>query len=372
MAGRLIYLVGSAGYPNYGDEAVAGAWLRHLARTEPEAEVWLDCPNPGAAQLYLGGLHPRVRFVDTVFRVSRGAADQAPEAIAAFAQEAARRPGFGVAHMAPGIELLHRADVYHLIGGSYVNSIWPTHLGALAAGATLQAEHGTRVAVTGLSLVPASGDAELLTRLTEGFAVTDLRDDASKDLVRHDTASVTGDDYLLAHGEENLDPRESPSTMLCLQSDLVDGDVDALATTVLETARAWGLRPDRVGYLEGIPGEDRAVFEKISAELPGMRFYPFTEVWREGLPARRGQRWITTRPSLHVAAAAAGAWGVAVPVKPGYDDVAHRDLVAKGSRWSIVEPGRTAAEAHGEAGFGRAVDGMVEAKRALAAEVYGR
>ena len=372
MAGRLIYLVGSAGYPHYGDEQVAAAWLRHLARTEPDAEVWLDCPNPGGAQLYLGGVHPNVKFVDTVFRIGQASATEDAEEVAEFGTRAVRQPGWGYAHRAVGVELMQRADVFHVIGGSYVNAIWPHHLTALAAGSVLAADHGVRVAATGQSLVPVAGSGELLTRLTADFAIVDVRDAASRDLVGHESARDTGDDILLTLADNLFDGRESPSTMLCMQSDLVDGDVDALATTVLETAKAWGLKPERVGYVEAIPGQDRVVFEKIESELPGMRFYPFAEVWREGLPARRGQRWITTRPSVHVTAAAAGAWGVAVPVKPGYDDVAHRDLVEKGSRWVVGTPGEAAPEANGEAGFGKAVDGMVETKKELAAELYAR
>ena len=47
MSGRRIYLVGSTGFPNYGDELVASQWLRYLAEHEPDAEVWLDSPAPG-------------------------------------------------------------------------------------------------------------------------------------------------------------------------------------------------------------------------------------------------------------------------------------------------------------------------------------
>ncbi len=372
MAGRRIYLVGSSGYPYYGDEAAAAAWLRHLAVTEPDAEVYLDCPNPGGAQLFHGDLHPHVRFVDTLFRLSLAAPSEDPEEVAQFVAQAARQPGFGYAHRAAGVELLHTMDVVHVIGGSYVNQIWPRYLGLLAAGATL-AEMGKRVVMTGQGLMPSVADGTLLDRLTADYAVVDVRDAASRALFSGDHVTDTGHDLLLDPGDHVYDRRDSVSTMVSMQSDLIEtGSVEALATSVVETARAWGLRPERIGYIESIPGQDRVVFELLEAQLPGMRFYPFTEVWREGLPARRGQRWITTRESLHVAAAAVGAWGVAFPVRPGYDDVAHQDLVDKGSRWEIGTPGEAATEIHGEAGFGSARDGLVQAKRDVAARVYAR
>ncbi len=372
MAGRRIYLVGSSGYPYYGDEAVAAAWLRHLAATEPDAEIYLDCPNPGGAQLFLAHLHPNVRFVDTLFRVSWAAPSEDVEEVAEFAGQATRQPGFGYAHRAAGIELLHTADVFHVIGGGYLNAIWPRHIAFLAAGKVLATEHGKHVAMTGNGLIPNAAQGELLDKLTTGYAVVDVRDERSRALLSAEAATATGDDALLGLGDEAYDQRDSVSTMMCLQSDLVEGSVEDLAKSAVETAKAWGLRPEKVGYIEAIPGQDRVVFDMIEAELPGMRFYPFTEVWREGLPARRGQRWITTRESLHLAAAAAGAWGVAFPVKPGYDDVGHQDLIDRGSRWVIGTPGEAAPGTHGDAGFGTSLDGLVDAKKAVAQRVYGR
>jgi hypothetical protein len=217
-------------------------------------------------------------------------------------------------------------------------------------------------------------DRSLLDRLTAGYAVVDVRDAASRSLLSGGAVTDTGHDLLLDLGEHVYDHRDSVSTMVSMQSDLVDDGVglEALATSVVETAKAWGLRPEKVGYVESIPGQDRIVFDMVQAELPGMRFYPFVEVWREGLPARRGQRWITTRESLHVAAAAAGAWGVAFPVRPGYDDVAHQDLVDKGSHWVVGTPGEAAPEIHGEAGFGSVRDALAQAKRSIAERVYAR
>jgi hypothetical protein len=372
MAGRRIYTAGSSGYPHYGDEAVAAAWLRHLAATEPDAEVYLDCPNPGGAQLFLADLHPNVRFLDTLFRISWAAPSEDVEEVAGFVEQATRQPGFGYAHRAAGVELLQSADVFHVIGGGYLNAIWPRHVALLAAGRVLATEHGKHVAMTGNALLPNAASGELLDRLTEGYAVVDVTDAPSRSLFSADTVTATGDDALLGVRDDVYDHRDSVSTMMCLQSDLVEGEVKDLAASAIETARAWGLRPEKIGYVEAIPGQDRVVFEMIESELPGMRFYPFTEVWREGLPARRGQRWITTRPALHVAAAAAGAWGVAFPVRPGYDDVTHQDLVDRGSRWVIGTPGEAAPMTHGDAGFGSALDGLVDAKKAVAQRIYGR
>ena len=51
MQPGLIYLIGPSGNPNFGDEFIAASWLKYLAVERPDADVWLDCPQPGLAQV---------------------------------------------------------------------------------------------------------------------------------------------------------------------------------------------------------------------------------------------------------------------------------------------------------------------------------
>jgi polysaccharide pyruvyl transferase WcaK-like protein len=369
MAARRIYLVASTGFPNWGDELVAARWLRYLAQAAPDAEVWLDSPSPGNSQLLLGGLHPNVRFVDTLFRIAWAAPSEDPAELAEFAGHAVRNPGL-VPRFALGVELLQTADVFHVLGGGYVNAVWPRHLLLFAAGAELAA-NGVRAAITGAGLAPAPAAADAMTGILGDYAVVDVRDDPSLAIAAVSQATVTGDDTLLGLDDESFDHRESRSVMVCAQSDHVDAGVEAVAETVLGTLRTWGVEGSQVGYVETMPGEDRRVYELIEAQLDDIRFYPFVELWHEGLPARRGQRWITTRYHAHLLAAAAQAWGAAVPVKAGYNNVEHEALAAS-TQWEIVQPGDVATAAHGESGLRpSAVAEVTAAKRAVADAVYG-
>ena len=81
MAVRRLYLVAAAGYPNYGDELITAQWLRYLAQHEPEAEIWVDCHNPGGAALLFRDLHPNLHFVDTVWQLGWAAPSDDPEEV---------------------------------------------------------------------------------------------------------------------------------------------------------------------------------------------------------------------------------------------------------------------------------------------------
>lgn len=369
MSRKSIYLVGSTGHPNYGDELIAAQWLRYLAEHEPDADVWLDCPSPGIALLLLGDLHPRVRFVDTFFRLCWSAPSDDPADVAGFGAEAIRNPGLEP-RFAVGVELAQRADVFHVIGGGYVNRYWPRHLALLAAGTVLATRFDARSAITGAGFVPSAAPDGMLDELTRPYDVVDVRDTGSRQLLSADIVTNTGDDALLGLDPAALcDSRETRSVMVCAQSDL-DASVDAIVETVLGTLRAWGVEGSKVGYVEAMPGADRRVFDLIEPELPEIRFYPFVEVWREGLPARRGQRWLTTRLHPHLVAAAAGAWGVAISLSDDYYGVTHDSLIEQGSRWASARAGEIATEMHGEAGFGVSLDTHVAAKGAVADAIY--
>lgn len=330
----LYYLAGPAGHPNYGDELITAGWLKYLAETAPEATVWVDAHSPGPAQVLLGDLHPRVRFTDTLWRLCWAAPSDDPWQVAAWVRRAVTDPG-----LAPrwdrGIALLRRAEVIHLLGGGYMNRIWPRHIGLLAGAAAAARASGARCAATGVGLFPEpEGAAELVRATAAEFDIADVRDRASADLL----GTTPGiDDAFLGHPKLRASQDAMPDVMLCLQSDQLDIGADALASAVLRMLRAWQIAPERVGVVEAIPGEDRKVFDLIDHQLPGARFYPFVDIWEHGLPVAAGQIWLTTRFHMHLVAASAGATGVAIPVSRDFYATKHRSLVELGSGWTMLD-----------------------------------
>lgn len=368
---QTVYLVGTTGHPNYGDELIAATWLRYLADTAADNEVWLDCPCPGPSAVLLGHLHPRVRFTDTLWRLCWEAPARDPWEVAAFVQQAINNPGLAPRWVA-GIELAARADLVHVIGGGYVNGIWPRHVGLLAGAVAAVRRSGGRAAMTGQGLWPvAEHTPPLLRSLAAQFAVVDVRDELSADLLMPDCAvEVTGDDLFFGIRPELFRTDEPPRMMVCLQSDLLETTVAALAGFLLETLRRWDVRPAQLGFAEGIPRVDREVYALLEHDLPGARFFPFSEIMDRGLPAAEGQWWLSTRFHMHLLAAAAGAAGVAVSINSGYYTNKHRSLLDRGSRWALSERLEVTPPPE-DGGFGTLrLDGLRKAKTAVAEAIY--
>ncbi|MFI6306666.1 polysaccharide pyruvyl transferase family protein [Amycolatopsis thailandensis] len=367
---RRHYLIGPSGFPNFGDELIAATWLRYLARTEPEADVWLDTHSPGPAQLLLNDLHPRLRCTDTLWRLCGEAPSDDPWEVARWVQSAVDDPGLAPRWDA-GIGLLGRTDVVHLIGGGYLNALWPRHIGLIAGAAAAARRSGARTAMTGQGLTPfPAGATDLLRSLADRFDVVDVRDDPSAELLPG--VVRTGDDVF-------LEPHDQPPAaharefVLCVQSDIGTFEPSALAARVLGLLRSWEVRPEQIAVVEGIPRIDRAVPALLEHELAGAEFHPFRDIWRHGLPVAPGQTWISSRYHPHLLAAAAGATGLAISVSRGYYTTKHQSLIDLGSGWTSfdAEAGGTPDRPTGTGFPPHVLRRCRESKLSVAKAVYG-
>lgn len=388
----LIYLVGPAGYPNYGDELITEAWLRYFARHRPLATVVVDCGRPGSANLLLRQANPRAIFVNTLWELTLYAdsrpdnPDIDPERPWEWVAAAASR--FGVAPAeGSGVEMLLRAKTIHLVGGGYVNRVWPHHVALVAAIAEVSRVTGARAVATGQGLMPPLEGAarERLLADAAQFDVFDVRDRPSYELLEGvGSRTWHGDDAWLSPRLTRPVPRlQTGEVVLCAQSDLTDDfrrgaatGPQALADLLTQTLDAWKVPGERVTVIEAIPGQDMTVPVLMGSRLGGARIVPFLDVWRDGLPVRRGATWLCTRFHPHLLAAAAGDSGVAIAAKHDYYDVKHASLTELGSRWTTLT---------GDAGAGSAelpawptrggylpaeVDAAVSNKLELAKKLY--
>ncbi|EFQ84628.1 hypothetical protein HMPREF0063_10481 [Aeromicrobium marinum DSM 15272] len=340
---RRLYLIGVAGHPNFGDEAITRGWLRWLAKREPDAEVWLDVPNPGNATALHHGLHPGLRCVDTLHRLAWEAPGDDPRGVGAHVTEVLDRPWVSPRWTA-GVEAFRSADVVHLLGGGYVNSgaRWSAGLVAAAAWA---APRGARTGGTGLGLLPADAALrEVWAAAAPSFDVLAVRDHASV-AVTGGVAEQSPDDIFLGGVGQHTrrDGDRLPRVMVLAQRDTHDRFDDVVAT-VRATLDGWQVDPADVGFAECNPPVDFGIVEALRGQYPDAPFYAFPEVLREGLPAAAHQTWITTRYHPHLIAASAGAAGAAISVSEDYYGVKHEAVVAAGSGWTVAAPGGQAVQ----------------------------
>jgi len=347
-----IYLVSPAGTPNYGDDFIAAAWLRYLADAKPEADVWLDCHEPGRAAVMLDGLHPRLRTTDTLWQLI----DQFRSSDWEHTAEGVCRMirDYGSPRVDLGILLLRGATSLHLLGGGYINDVWPENISLLAAVAEVKALTGARLLATGQGLLPLEGASvgEVASRLRE-FDYAESRDQPGADLLG--VTKGLDDAFLgVAQGEllrraggrsaeewAEARPNELPDVMVLLQGDFRNNaDAEHLkdvTESFLKAQLADGAQS--IGFVESIPGVDRLVFEMLSDEFRETRYFPASDLWLGGFPAAPGQRWLTSRFHFHMLSAAAGASGVFVNMSPGYYDIKHGSLLELGTGWTELAIG---------------------------------
>lgn len=378
-----IYLISPSGHPNYGDELIAAGWLRHLAATRPETEVWLDCPNPGLATELFHGLHPRLHTTNTLWRACWEASSTDPDIVMAEVVQLVKN--FGSPAYDLGLERLRSMDSIHMLGGGYLNSLWPINAGLVAGAVAVRSLTGAKLYATGLSVVPMfagaagnEGDAESRTiELLRRFDHITVRDGPSADAL--DLPLGLDDAFLAVEHERHRGlARGGADVVVCLQSDLQSPtQSERVAATVRELVREALAEGKTVQYVEAIPGVDRAGFDALADLISSDDFIPFVSVWRDGLPLKSGQTWLTTRFHLHFLAAAAGASGTAISIKEGYYDIKHRSLIDLGTGWSYSEASRaeeySAQDPHAaNSSFSSELGSRVDQKRKEAQGLYSR
>jgi polysaccharide pyruvyl transferase WcaK-like protein len=333
---KLYYLVAPTGVPNFGDELIAATWLRYLAGHDPDAEVVLDCLNPIGVTAGLFRINPRLRTTTVLWQLcfrNWAAGADAAERVAAIVADPDRAP-VPVHDLAEGLDLLRRADIVHLLGGGFLNDIWPGFLGLLGGITAATAGSGGVAAMTGQGLCPPAAAGARVRALLDGFTVVDVRDSPSTS-VAGETATCSGDDAFLGLSTPPPPVADFPDLMVSVQSQLSGVATEELVELVTKTAVEW--RAASVGLLECAPEEDREMLDALVAALPSARRYSVHDVLDHGLPAAPGQCWLSTRFHPHLYAAAAGASGVAININGDYYGTKHRSLTERGSRWTVLD-----------------------------------
>ncbi|WP_168916290.1 polysaccharide pyruvyl transferase family protein [Microcella flavibacter] len=371
--GDAAYIISAAGIPNYGDEVILRTWLRHLGEHQPDRDIWVDCPEPGRAAILMRNVNPRARFVNTLWHLSRRSPSSGYTTIREFTRTMIDR--LGTPELDSGLIVLRDAGSVHIVGGGYLNEMWPENLAFIAAAAHLAESRGIPAFLTGAGLMPCEpATAALLRPDVAAFTLAEARDAASAALVG---IPLGWDDAVLRWQEVATgDPDEAPDIMILIQGDLgaANVDEDAEAAVVAEFVAAARARGGRtVGFIEGYPQFDGRRWSRYREEYPDAAFLSFEFLWETGLPARSGQQWLTTRFHFHLLAAAYGADGLAMVSDQDYYAQKHALLDEWGTGWplvGLVESRSGLPEPARDLGFDSVLHRAHRDKSAVAATVY--
>jgi len=372
----IIYLIGASGVPNYGDELITAGWLRYYAEVLPETEVWVDGPRPGQSSVLHGDIHPRARFVDTLYHGCWNAPSEKVEDLLDFGERVANDPGL-LPREATGIEEFQRVALVHVMGGAYLNGMWPRHFLLLGAALGIARARGVPAVLTGAALTPLPAvGSDALLKLLSDFDIIDVRDKATlaaiSDSVPH--ATCTGDDALLFAGQDYLNHQTRDKVLIAVQNDMLTAPLEQVADYVTRTLQLWNVADSRVTIVESLPPDDISLLPLLSESLPKVDVLPFSHLWRSHFPAAPRARWIATRYHAHLMGAIAGGWGVVLPVGGDAVSSSPTDLIDQGSGWAIAPDLENPLPANRSTGvaFGGKLPRMRSAKQAVASTIVAK
>lgn len=358
---RVHYVMGEAGYPNYGDELIAREWVKYLAMIDPDTPVVFDCLCAGPAAAVLYECHPRISVVDTTAQLGLIAHDmllremneqrsddepRASDEDLTAAQVAERITAAldaegEAARYAAGLRIItrHSRDV-HVIGGGYLNSMWEGNLARLIVPQWAQA-HGIPAIVSGVGLEPlASKDYDFCANVARTITAFSCRDQPSRTDIDPDGQYTTlaADDCFVNGLEGVYVPQDQwanlPDIMTCSQTDLV-ADKRVLLDAMMRILEAWHVpQGTAIGVVECIPYDSMDMLACLREHGYEPRLFPLQDLLEQGFPARPGQTWLSTRYHLHLLASAMGCKGTFIVVKPDYYGTKHEAVLRMGSRWT--------------------------------------
>lgn len=347
-----IYLVSTAGLPNFGDEFITRAWLQYLAKHRPDDDVWLDCSNPGHASILFRGIHPNLHIVNTLWQLvwnTRHLIDN--QARAALAIEGWIRHG-GTPREDLGIDLLRDVDSIHFLGGGYVNQLWKANILLFVAASAVKAINpSVSLHATGLGLSPLEGESlSLLHQAISSFDTFTVRDEQSASLTG---TTFTCDDAFLAFGKERnawQDNKTDRSAFVCLQHDVIGENQSAIPKIVDSLLQSDVSYNEILTVVEALPPDDAWALDSLHEQWKGkVELLPFSLLWNVGFPVSTDAVWISSRFHTHLIAAATGARGVAMEFGNDYYHIKHQSLLDLGTGWSVLDcsdPNNSAPSSH--------------------------
>jgi len=338
-----IYLITTAGFPNYGDEILLEVWLDFITKKNPNSELWVDCHSPGNVSALFADKFPTVRFTDFVWRVMWDCPFHSPNESMVYGLGAWTAHQNVWRRFKSSARRIQQADVVHIIGAGFINAVWPRHLAILGiVRSAPYAKKNVRILLTGAGFMPlGENELTLLALVLKDFHHIDVRDQTTYEslqatgLVDESKLTQSGDDTFLKSMVPLENTEQKPRICLCIQGDFWDdiSTIDMLNTVTHTIRNSFPDTLPQIRFYEFIPGVDQRFYSELSERLGHIDYVSFERIFYTGLDIKSTDVVITSRFHMHLLAARQGARGVWINSKPGYYDIKHQSVVDSGSYW---------------------------------------
>lgn len=329
----LIYMLGGAGYHNFGDELMVRCWLDFFRRFRPGEAVVVDGASKAALHQAFDADYPDFSYTDACSLIADRTESRKfwPSFIRGLTFF--ERGGFNAhkGEKADGEQML-QADVLHLHGGGYLNIHFPRKAFLMGVAVAVSRMTGSKLIGTGLGVLPLSQPTDEQLAKIEGaleqFTFLETRDRegaAFLQALAPKARIISGvDDTFLGP----LQYQHLPGRRLHLSWN--EGEMD---TPAYRRAEAYAL-DHHADYDEVIfwncARNDAGTWRRLVTVIPGLRELKFHDLLLSPIPVSPGDHMLTARFHPHLIAARGGAVGGFY--SPGeYYDVKHGSICAIGS-----------------------------------------
>lgn len=328
-----------AGNRNFGDDYILSEWIKYSEAAQTGKKLFISTDSTWMQSQHIDD---NVVF-NTVF----------PATIYPFVQDWKKanlgqkmsisdciRTGWKAAdHFVGQLEwrrTLQRISAFHLIGGGYLNKLFPQAHGAAAFMQRMSQHLGVPFYATGLGLLPTEdGNAEL-EELFAGFTFIECRDINSYEFLRQHYPSAKAilgaDDTFLTPVRTVTQPNRKPVIFINVQSDLSAHSHESLAKRMKDFCEEAGHNYN-IQYIHFFQNSDAVFYNRVHNDLRITQSYDKDQLYDAGLPFQKGDICISSRFHMHVLASRAGARGAYIVGHTGYYDIKHASMVNIGSNW---------------------------------------
>ncbi|MFW7355873.1 polysaccharide pyruvyl transferase family protein [Brucella tritici] len=345
-------LIGAVGGPNFGDEVILASWIKIIREFDSCSVILCDGYNSDNVAKFVDGdvytLKPdESLWACTYSAVSEHVHDSSNSwgEIQASFYDPSR--AWNAINCVEAVKR-HNIDQIHIIGGGYLNELWPANYIILLLARLIAWQSGARIIATGLGLIPTrQDDVSGLVGILSTFDSVDVRDVESYDLLKRlapGQISFSGDDALLFVNNGRVDYplqiMDVPTLVICLQNDLFPGDAaaaDLFSTSAMELLKSYGI--ESIIYAAAMAADVRGPSEALRCQLESNGFsislLDPKQLTEDGFPVSIGGLTITSRYHPHLLAALSGFRGVALSAT-GYYDTKHQAVRNMGSKWPVL------------------------------------